>query len=179
MLTKKRKKKIKKPHTSPLLKPKLIIITGTPGVGKTTLAKLLAKKMRYHRLDLHKHYAQISTSYNKQKQCYNINYQKFQKLVQQQLQKQLRGLIIDSHITHLLPKSLVNVCIILTCSDLKLLKQRLTHRKYSKAKIQENLQAELMQICLTQAQQQKHHSITYDTASQSPQQILTSLSKSL
>ncbi|NQV91378.1 AAA family ATPase, partial [Candidatus Woesearchaeota archaeon] len=51
---------------------KLIVISGTPGTGKTTWAKILAKKLKYARLDLHDHYKEISTGYNRRKQAYDI-----------------------------------------------------------------------------------------------------------
>ncbi|MBT3836686.1 AAA family ATPase, partial [Candidatus Woesearchaeota archaeon] len=51
---------------------KLIVISGTPGTGKTTWAKILAKKLGYTRIDLHDHYKDISTGYNRSKQAYDI-----------------------------------------------------------------------------------------------------------
>ena len=129
---------------------KIIIITGTPGVGKTTLSKHLAKKLKYHRLDLHEHYKEISSNYNRSKQCYDIDINKLKKLVKDQKE----NIIIDSHISHLIPK--VDLCIILTCSNLKKLEKRLIKRKYSKKKVKENIQAEIFQECLLDAQKHKH-----------------------
>ncbi len=142
----------------------LITITGSPGVGKSTLAKILVKKLGFDRLDLHHYYKRISTGYNRPKQSYEINYQKFEKLVKEKLKESKRGLIIDSHISHLLPKRLVDVCIVLICSDLKKLEKRLKARKYSKKKIRENLDAEIFQICLIEAKERKHKVLMFDTA---------------
>lgn len=142
----------------------LIIITGSPGVGKSTLAKILAKKLKLDRLDLHHYYQRISTGYNRSKQSYDINYKKFETLVKEKLQQSKKGLIIDSHISHLLPKKLVDLCIVLTHSDLKTLEQRLKQRKYSKKKIRENLDAEIFQVCLMEAKEKGHKVITFDTA---------------
>jgi len=147
-------------------KKHLIIISGTPGTGKTTLAIFLQKKLNFQRLDLYKYYPKISTDYSKSKQCYNIDCQKFLTLVKktkQQIQ-QKKGLVIDSHITHHLPKKEVDLCIILTCSNLKILKNRLAKRHYSKQKIQENLEAEIMQICFHEAQDNKHNLLIFDSA---------------
>ena len=147
-------------------KNKLIIISGTPGTGKTTLAKFLEKKLKLQHLDIHKYYPKISTNYNKNKQCYDVDYKKFLTLVKKiKLQaQQKKGLVIDSNITHHLPKKEVNLCIILTCSNLKDLKSRLAKRHYSKQKIQENLEAEIMQTCLHEAQENKHKILIFDTA---------------
>lgn len=154
-------------HKPLIIKQKpIIIISGTPGTGKTTLAKILAKKLHFQRLDLHKYYKSISTSYDKKKQCYDINYNLFLRLVQKtrnNLSQKQQGLIIDSHITHLLPKSEVDLCIILNCSNLKQLEQRLKKRHYPLSKIQENIESEIMQICLLEAQEQNHNILTFNT----------------
>ncbi len=147
----------------------LIIISGTPGSGKSTLAIWLAKKLKGMRVDIHDYYTELSTKYDKKKQCYDIDMKKFEKLVKEKIKgvsknQEYRALIIDSHITHLLPKKLVDLCIVTTCSNLKKLEQRLQERKYSKQKIRENLDVEIFQICLHEAKEKGHQVLVVDTA---------------
>ena len=114
--------------------PKFVIaISGSPGTGKSTLAALLKKK-GFFRLDIHKHCKDISTSYDRSKMCYDVDLKKFKKLVKKIIKEEDK-VVIDSHISHLLPKKWVDLCIVLVCSDLKKLKRRLEKRKYSKEKI--------------------------------------------
>src|SRR3989344_9325612 len=140
----------------------LIVITGSPGVGKSTLANFLVTKLGFDRLDLHHYYKRISTGYDRSKQSYDIDYKKFEKLVKEKLKESENGLIIDSHISHLLPKKLVGLCIVLTHSDLKNLEKRLKARRYSKQKIRENVDAEIFQVCLIEATEKGHKVITFD-----------------
>ena len=72
------------------------------------------------------------------------------------------GIIIDSHLSHYIPKKYVDLCIITKC-DIKELNKRLKRKKYSKDKIQENLQAEIFDICYNEALKQKHKIIIIDT----------------
>ena len=138
---------------------KVIAITGPPGTGKTTLAKYLEKKLKFARLDLHHYYKQISTGYDYSKKCYDIDLGKLEKLVKEKSKE--NNLIVDSHISHLLKK--VDLCIVLTCSDLKKLEKRLQDRKYSQKKVRENLDAEIFQVCLNEAKERKHKIIEVDT----------------
>lgn len=140
---------------------KLIVITGTPGTGKTTLAEVLTEK-GFYRLDLHRHYKDISTGYNRNKQCYDIDLEKLEKLIRQKM-KEHSKIVVDSHISHLLPKRLVDLCVVLTCSNLKKLKKRLENRKYSKKKVRENLDAEIFQVCLTESLEKGHQVKILDT----------------
>ena len=138
---------------------KVIAISGSVGVGKEKLATYLAKKLGYFRLDLSKHYKEVSLEYDKKKKCYVVDLKKFEKLIKKQEHQKI---IIDSHIAHLLPKRMVDLCIILTCSNLKKLQRNLEAKKYSKKKIRENLDTEIFQVCLIEAQEKKHKLLVVD-----------------
>lgn len=161
------------------MKKKAVIITGTPGTGKSTLATALAQKLGYERLNLHHYYRQISTGYNTKKQVYDINKKEFIALVKKKLSRTKTGLMVDSHISHLLPKELVDWCIVLTCSNLKILQKRLHQRKYFAQKIRENLDAEIFQVCLAEAREQGHRILVFDTAIIKLPALVKTISKSL
>ena len=76
--------------------------------------------------------------------------------------KKIKGVIIDSHLSHYLPERHVDLCIVAKCG-LKELNKRLRKRGYGKSKIGENVQCEIFDVCLNEAKGNKHRIIVIDT----------------
>ena len=72
------------------------------------------------------------------------------------------GIIIESHLSHYLPKRYVDLCIITKC-NLKVLEKRLKKRRYNKKKIRENLDCEIFDVCLNEAREIGHKVVVVDT----------------
>ncbi|MBW2994969.1 adenylate kinase family protein [Candidatus Woesearchaeota archaeon] len=148
---------------------RVILVTGTPCTGKTTYAKKFAEKQSYKYVDVntiiqeHK----LKEHYDRKRRCYVIDTDRLNKalikLIKDTKGKE-KGLVIDSHLSHHLPKQYVDLCIVTKCS-LKELKNRLQKRHYPKSKIEENLQAEIFEVCLTEAKEQGHKIKIVDTSS--------------
>ena len=184
---------------------KVIIVTGTPGTGKTTLSVKLAKKLDFHYIDVNeivkgyglsegydrkrktqvidvkklnmalikeistikknsiKKYNSIINSNKKIKSHLNKKFDKNNSNINKKNNKKIKkGIIIDSHLAHYLPKRYVDLCIVAKCG-LKTLKERLRRKKYSKEKVRENLDAEIFDICLNEAKETMHNIIVIDT----------------
>jgi len=143
-------------------KKQVIIITGSIATGKTTLAKKLCKKKNYHYLDVNKVIQQykLAEGYDEKRKAVIVDTKKLNKkliniIKTHQKQGMLKGIIIDSHLSHYLPKQYVDLCIVTKC-NLKKLKKRLQKRKYGKQKIRENLDCEIFDICLQEAKEKGH-----------------------
>ena len=142
-----------------------IIITGSVGTGKTALAKELSKKLKYRYIDVKKIISDnnISEGYDKKRKTKIIDIKILNKYLIKEIKKS-KNVIVDSHLSHYLPKKYVDLCIITKC-NLKTLEKRLKKRKYSKEKIRENLDAEIFDICLEEAKQKNHKIVVIDTSS--------------
>ena len=143
----------------------IICVTGTPGTGKTTLAKKLAddlKNLKTEYIDgnkiIKKH--NLSEGIDKKKDCMIIDEQKFTDSAIKECKKDSIN-IIDSHLSHHLPKNKVKFCIVCK-SELKELKKRLEKREYSEEKIRENMDVEIFDTCLIEAQEKGHETFIYD-----------------
>lgn len=129
----------------------IIIITGTPGTGKTKIAKLIAKKLELKYIDVNKiiNKENLKEKYEKDRQTHIVDEKKLANLLNK-LAKTNPKIVIDSHMSHYMDPKLVDLCIVTKC-DLKTLKKRLEKRKYSSEKIRENLDAEIFDICFNES----------------------------
>ena len=148
---------------------KVIIVSGTPGTGKTALSKKLALRLHYCYFDVNNFIAKnkLYESYDRKRKTKIVDTDKLNKKLIQEIKnyrklKKINGIIIDSHLSHYLPKKSVDLCIITKCG-IKELNKRLKKKGYGKNKIQENLQAEIFDICMSEAKERKHKVIVVDT----------------
>jgi len=146
----------------------VIIVTGSVGSGKTTLSKKLAKKLGFKYIDVNKIVKEynLSESYDKKRKCKVVDVKELNKALIVKIQnseKDLeKGMIIDSHLSHYLPKKYVDLCIVAKC-DIKELDKRLKKRGYSKNKIKENIECEIFDVCLNEAKEAKHKILVIDS----------------
>ena len=148
-------KKIKKSK-----KTTITIVTGTPASGKTTVAKRIAEKQRAVYVDVNDiiTHNKLKEGYDKKRKSAIIDTQKLNKVlikIIKQARKKNLSLVIDSHLSHYLPKKWVNLCIV-TKTSLKKLKHRMKKRGYHKAKIEENLECEIFDVCFEEAKEIGH-----------------------
>jgi adenylate kinase len=141
----------------------VIIFTGSPGTGKSIIAKALAKKLNLKYVDVNDLIVKnkLRSKYIRKLDTYEVDVKKLNKFLLGII-KNDKKLIIDSHLSHYLPAKNVDYCIVCK-TDIKELKKRLEKRKYSKAKVRENLDSEIFDVCLIEALHNKHKVIVIDT----------------
>lgn len=135
-----------------------IIVSGSVAAGKTTVARALAKKLRAQYVDVKKilvRHKEVVAGYDRKRKTKEVDVRKLNAVLIKLIKHAKKTLVIDSHLSHYLPKKYVDLCVICKCG-LPELQRRLRKRKYDAAKIRENLDAEIFDVCLVEALERGH-----------------------
>lgn len=153
----------------------IIIITGTPGTGKTALSRNLAQRLNFLYLDVNKFISKhkLSEGYDRKRRTKIVDVDKLVKLLVSEIKnfktkkfserEFFRGMIIDSHLSHYLPRKYADFCIVTKC-DIGELNKRLKRKKFNKNKIIENLQSEIFDVCYNEALKRRHNVLAVNTS---------------
>jgi len=136
-----------------LKKGTAILVTGTPGTGKTTISHLLAKGLQatYVNPTTLLTRKRIDYRYDKSERTRIVSPNRVQGAVVALARQTGRGLVIDTHVVFRMVSQLrLERAIVLRCSP-TVLEERLKRKHWSKQKISENVLAEILDICLYEA----------------------------
>lgn len=129
---------------------RVIVVTGTPGTGKTRFSKTLAKEIQAE-------YIPLTEYVTKNKLYLAIDRNRASKIIDlNRTRKNIRGLlsgspglvIIDTHVPEgVVDREAVKQVFVLRCHP-RILKKRLRAKGWNQRKTRENLLAEILDICL-------------------------------
>ncbi|KAI4208078.1 MAG: hypothetical protein LQ346_000242 [Caloplaca aetnensis] len=141
-----------------------IVVTGTPGVGKTSLCESLVGDTGLQHLSINRiaKERECHDGWDEEMDSWIIDEDKTETtrfaVAEQQLLDAIEdetkpgGCLIDWHACDLFPESWVDLVVVLR-SDSSILYDRLKARDYSEKKLQENMDAEIMEVLLTEARE--------------------------
>lgn len=155
------------------------VCTGTPGTGKTKLSKELAKQLKIKYVDANDviKKEKLAEGYDELRETSIVDEKKLAKALTK-LAKTGKSMIIDSHMSHELPAKYAEWCIVTTCDE-EILRKRLEKKGYPKEKVQENVDAEILKICLHEAEQKGHNILVVDTSKKTAKKLALDLKKLL
>jgi adenylate kinase len=132
---------------------KTIIVTGTPGTGKTTFAKKLAKEIAADYVALTQLVSErkLYTGFDRERESRVVNLPRAHANLNRLLLQTRRPTIVDTHMPEgTVPKDLVKLVFVLRCHP-RILEERLRKKKWMRGKIQENVLAEILDVCFINA----------------------------
>jgi len=123
-----------------------IVIAGTPGVGKTTVSEILARRLNAVHVDLSKLAIEknLILYYDEERESYVIDELRLVEEVARIVNLYER-VIIDTHYPEVLPRDLVDIVVVLRLRPDEL-EKRLAAKKWPLRKIRENVLAEILSV---------------------------------
>ncbi|WP_456422739.1 adenylate kinase family protein [Thermococcus sp.] len=145
----------------------IIAITGTPGVGKTTVSKLLAQRLGYEYVNL-RDYA-IEKGIGELKGELEVEVDE----LAYNFERDFKGkdVIVDGHLGHFLK---ADVVVVLRAHP-RLIGERLKDRGYPREKIGENVEAELVDVILVEALEENERVLEVDTTGKTPEEVVNEI----
>ncbi|XP_068104192.1 adenylate kinase isoenzyme 6 [Hyperolius riggenbachi] len=147
-----------------------ILLTGTPGVGKTTLGKELAEKcdLAYVNVgDLAKE-GNLYEGFDEEYNCPILDEDR----VVDELEDRMceGGVIVDYHGCDFFPERWFHIVFVLR-TDNSILYERLESRGYNKKKLQDNIQCEIFQTIYEEAAESYQQDIVHQLPSNTPEDM--------
>ncbi|KAI0123510.1 AAA domain-containing protein [Xylariales sp. AK1849] len=147
-----------------------IIMTGTPGVGKTTHCEELAQRTGLRHVSVNQVVKDkgCHEGWDEEYQSWVVDEDKLLDAMEDEAQA--GGCIIDWHACDLFPERWVDLVVVLR-TDSTVLYDRLKERKYAEAKLQENLDSEIMEVLLQEARDSYDEQIVVELTSNDSDQM--------
>jgi len=131
----------------------LLLVTGTPGTGKSTLSKLLVEKLTGKLVEINQlvEDKKLYTGHDPEKGYLEVDLKA--------LEKELQGIVtkcpekdfwivVEGHLSHYFPNAEL---VLVLRTNPQVLEKRLIRRGWGDAKINENLEAEALDVCTWEA----------------------------
>eukprot|EP00320_Phaeocystis_rex_P014788 CAMPEP_0119073440 /NCGR_PEP_ID=MMETSP1178-20130426/65443_1 /TAXON_ID=33656 /ORGANISM="unid sp, Strain CCMP2000" /LENGTH=179 /DNA_ID=CAMNT_0007055519 /DNA_START=18 /DNA_END=557 /DNA_ORIENTATION=- len=156
-----------------------ILITGTPGTGKSTMAQTLAAQaptMRHVELGALVKDRQMHQGWDEEYETYILDEERI--LDELEEMQEPGGLIVDFHGAELFPERWFDLVLVLRTEN-SVLYPRLQSRCYSEKKLSENMEAEIMQVVLDEARESYKEEIVIELRSDTVEDIESNVQRVL
>jgi adenylate kinase len=133
--------------------PRVIVIAGTPGVGKTAISKILVERLNAIYINITELIKRknLILSVNTDSDANIADMDKLSDAINRIIDASTHDVIVDGHFaTEVVSTSFVPEIFVLRL-DPSILQRRLQARSYKKKKIVENVTAEILDVCLVEA----------------------------
>lgn len=151
-----------------------LLITGTPGTGKTTVAKAVAEAINldYTNVnDLAKE-RNLYDGYDDENDCHILDEDRVVDALEEQMSR--GGQILDYHSCDFFPERWIDAVFVLR-TDNAVLYRRLASRDYSPSKIADLIHCEIVQVLLDEARESYSNDIVHELRNETPEDLRTNV----
>ncbi|MEM3004844.1 MAG: adenylate kinase family protein [Candidatus Bathyarchaeia archaeon] len=130
----------------------LVMVTGTPGVGKTTACRILARRLHWRHVDCGRLALRegFTIRYDESARTYHVDLKGLSRALRNAVERLGSGIILEGHLIPSLEDLAPSRVFVLRCDPRRLL-TRLRQKGYPREKIAENIGAEILDVCLSEA----------------------------
>ena len=132
---------------------RIIVVTGTPGTGKTTFARMLARHLNAEYLPVGKFITRhhLFRRYDEKRRTKVVDMTKTSRRMRRLIKLSDHTIVVETHHPEgIIANDLANVVFVLRCKP-SILMRRLRRKKWSNEKIRENVMAEILDSCYIHA----------------------------
>ncbi len=132
----------------------VILVTGVPGSGKTTISRILAERLNGEVIELNQFAIDrgLVLGTDEERGVHILDIEGVRSALRRELAARRGWVIVSTAYPEAVPSELVNIVVVLRC-DPEVLAVRLLSRKYDKVKVIENLEAEIVNFCGSSARE--------------------------
>ena len=154
----------------------ILLISGTPAAGKTAVAEVLGEKLGWRVISLNDlaRERNLYCGYDEKRKAKVVDIDRVKEVVSKIVEKE-EDLIIESHYAHELPGDTVVILRV----NAKELRKRGKEKQWWFEKIEENVIAEIMEVCKTEALEMGKKVLDIDTTGKKPEQVANGIIKKL
>ncbi|KPI95106.1 Adenylate kinase isoenzyme 6 [Papilio xuthus] len=151
-----------------------ILITGTPGVGKSTICKILYERTKYTWREVSKLAEEFNCldEYDPEYHCPVLNDDKMLDIMESMMEK--GGNIVDYHGSEFFPERWFDGVFVIRTNN-TILYDRLVARGYSGKKLEDNIQCEIFEVLLEEAQNSYKADIVRELQNNTQEQLLANV----
>ena len=154
-----------------------ILVTGTPGTGKSVTAKAIAEALKMEHLPVSQLAKDLEAyeGWDDERECHILDEDKVLDAMEPKVGA-VGGYVVEYHACELFPERWFDLVLVMRAST-HILFDRLQERGYNPAKIQENITCEVTDLLLQEARESYAQEIVVDLQNDTPEDLKSNLDR--
>lgn len=154
----------------------ILLVSGTPATGKTTVAQILGEKLGWKVISLNDFARErnLYCGYDEKRRAKVVDIDRIKEEVSKIIEKE-ENLILESHYAHEMPGDTV----VILRANAEEIRKRANEKQWWFKKTEENVISEIMEVIKTEALEMGKKVVEIDTTGKKPEQVAKEIIKKM